>query len=147
MFCVNCFAPKTQVINSRGAKKHAAVWRRRHCTKCGADFTTYEKPSVAENKTVLRTDGETTVFNIGKLIASIAASFGHDKNKADYDALWLAQTVEDTLSTQIQSISSEDISAITHQVLAAYDNLAAMQYAAKHELITYSRKRRASSRA
>lgn len=145
MFCVNCFTPKTQVTNSRGTKKHAAVWRRRHCMHCGADFTTYEKPSIAENKSILATDGTTTVFNLGKLIVSIAASFGHDKHKADYDALWLAQTVEDTLSTQIRSISAEDIAAITHQTLHAFDKLAAMQYAAKHQLINPSRKRRASS--
>lgn len=147
MFCANCFAPKTQVTNSRGAKKHAAVWRRRHCTACGADFTTYEKPSVAENKSVLTNNGTTTVFNLGKLIVSIAASFGHDKQKADYDTLWLAQTVEDTLSTQIRSISAEDIAAITHQTLHAFDTLAAMQYAAKHQLINPSRKRRTSSRS
>lgn len=147
MFCVNCFKPKTQVTNSRGAKKHAAVWRRRHCASCGADFTTYEKPSVAENKSVLSTDGTVTVFNLGKLVISIASSFGHDKKKADYDALWLAQTVEDILSTQVQSISAEDISAITHHTLHAFDKLAAMQYAAKHQLINPSRKRRTSSPA
>ncbi|MEO5950811.1 MAG: hypothetical protein ABIQ04_05180 [Candidatus Saccharimonadales bacterium] len=144
MFCVNCFQPKTKVINSRGGMKHASVWRRRHCTSCGANFTTYEKPSVAENKSVLLNDGATTVFNIGKLIVSIASSFGHDKKKADYDSLWLAQTVEDILSTQIRSISSEDIAAITHQTLKAFDDLAAMQYAARHQLITSSRKQRTS---
>ncbi len=142
MFCVNCFNRKTQVTNSRSAKKNAAVWRRRHCNHCKADFTTYERPSVAENKTILSGDGTTKLFNIGKLIVSIALSFGHDKNKADYDALWLAHTVEDILSTQIRSISSEDISAITHQTLKAYDDLAAMQYAARHGLVTSSKKRR-----
>src|SRR5664279_2130061 len=144
MFCVNCFKPKTHVTNSRGAKKHAAVWRRRHCSNCGVDFTTYEKPSVAENKSILSSDGTTTIFNLGKLIVSISLAFGHDKNKADYDALWLAQTIEDTLSTQIRSISSEDIAAITHQTLKSFDKMAAMQYAAKHQLITSPMKRRTS---
>jgi len=86
-------------------------------------------------------DGSTTSFNIGKLIISIADAFAHSPEKASYDALWLAETVESILSTDYAVITPEDIAAVTHQTLKSFDELAAVQYAAKHRLITSVRRR------
>lgn len=141
MFCVNCFHKSTTVTNSRPAKKQPSVWRRRRCPKCGTIFTTYERPSLAENKPVQLPSGGTDTFNLGKLILSIAKAFTHEPKGAEYHALWLAQTVEDTLSSQRQTITPEDIEATTHDVLKKFDELAAVQYAARHQLITSTRRR------
>jgi transcriptional regulator NrdR family protein len=87
-------------------------------------------------------DGSTDTFNLGKLILSIAKAFTHSSDDAQYNALWLAQTVEDALSTEHQIIiTPEDIEATTHQVLKKFDELAAIQYAAQHQLISSTRKR------
>lgn len=142
MFCINCFHPSTTVENSRPSKKHPQVWRRRKCLKCGVHFTTFERPSLADNKRVTLSDGQFDVFNLGKLILSIAKAFTHAPQEAEYNALWLAQTVEETLSTERQTITPEDIEATTHQVLKRFDELAAIQYAAQHHLISSSRKQR-----
>ncbi len=142
MFCIHCFHKNTKVTNSRPSKKSPAVWRRRACTRCGITFTTYERPSLADNKPIHLENGSTESFNQGKLIISIAGSFSHAPDKGKYDALWLAQTVEDTLSSQQHTITSEDIAAATHQTLLKYDELAAMQYAARYGLITSTTKRR-----
>jgi transcriptional repressor NrdR len=141
MFCINCFHTNTSVANSRPNKKQPQVWRRRKCPKCGAVFTTYERPSLADNTPISRPDGTTDTFNLGKLLISISKAFTHSPIDAEYNALWLAQTVEDTLSTQRKVITPEDIEATTHQVLKQFDELAAVQYAAQHQLISSTRKR------
>ena len=141
MFCINCFHKNTAVANSRPNKKQPQVWRRRTCSNCQMTFTTYERPSLADNKPVTLPDGSTDTFNLGKLILSIAKSFTHSSNDAEYSTLWLAQTVEDTLSTERQTITTDDIAATTHQTLKKFDELAAIQYAAQHQLISSTRKR------
>lgn len=140
MFCINCFYPSTQLTNSRPNKKQPLIWRRRHCSKCGATFTTTERPSLAHNQLV-HTGSEVAPFNIGKLIVSLARAFQHDQSKVDTDALDLALTIQTELATELQTITSDDIAAITHQVLKRYDELAAMQYAAQHQLIASTRRR------
>lgn len=142
MFCINCFHKTTRVANSRPHKKKPQVWRRRACSNCGMVFTTYERPSLADNKPVHLLDGTEETFNLGKLVISIAAAFAHATDDASYNALWLAQTVEDTLSTEYKIVTPEDIAAVTHHTLKQFDELAAVQYAAKHRLVISIRKRR-----
>lgn len=141
MFCINCFEPTTNVANSRPNKKQPLVWRRRRCAHCGTTFTTYERPSLADNKAIQRTGHPEEAFNLGKLIISISKAFAHLPKEATYNSLWLAQTVEDTLSSQRQVITPEDIAATTHDVLRHFDELAAVQYAAQHHLIVSTRRR------
>jgi transcriptional repressor NrdR len=141
MFCINCFHKSTSVANSRPNKKQPQVWRRRTCSNCHTTFTTYERPSLADNKPITVLDGSTDTFNLGRLVLSIAKAFTHSPNDAKYHTLWLAQTVEDTLSTERQTITPEDIAATAHQVLKKFDELAAVQYAAQHHLISSTRKR------
>jgi transcriptional regulator NrdR family protein len=142
MFCVNCFNPSTSVTNSRGNKKQPQIWRRRKCPNCDTVFTTYERPSLAENKPVHLAAGKKEAFNLGKLLLSISRSFTHSPSDATYSSLHLAQSVEDILSTEREIITPEDIAATTHQVLRRFDESAAMQYALRHSLITSTRKRR-----
>lgn len=80
-------------------------------------------------------------FNLGKLIISIAKAFAHLPKEASYNSLWLAQTVEDTLSSQRKTITPGDIEATTHDVLHRFDELAAVQYAAQHQMIVSTRRR------
>lgn len=142
MFCINCFHAKTSVTNSRPHKKQPSIWRRRACANCGTLFTTYERPSLADNTPIHLPSGGTDTFNLGRLIISIAASFSHNQKEGTYSALWLAMTVEDTLSSQRTSLSPDDIAATTHHVLRQFDELAAIQYAAQHQLISSTRQRR-----
>ena len=141
MFCVNCFNKDTKVANSRPHKKQPQIWRRRKCPQCGTIFTTYERPSLAENKPVHLPGGKTEEFNLGKLIVSIARALTHLSKEAEYNALWLAQTVEDILSTECEIVTPEEITAATHTVLRRYDELAAVQYGAQHQLIISARRR------
>ena len=140
MFCINCFHPTTSVTNSRPHKKQPTIWRRRHCDACGTTFTTTERPSLAHTQRV-HGSGEPTPFNLGKLVVSLARAFQHNPHDAAYATLDLAQTIELTLVTEIKTITPEDIEVVAHQVLKRYDELAAMQYAAQHQLIISSKRR------
>jgi transcriptional regulator NrdR family protein len=141
MICINCFNPATRVINSRPHKKQPSVWRRRYCPECHQAFTTYERPSLAENKKLTLPSGTTDTFNLGKLVISIAGAFTHRPEEAKYHSLWLAQTIEDVLSMEYPVITPDDIAAVTHQTLKQFDELAAVQYAARHGLIASTRRR------
>jgi transcriptional repressor NrdR len=141
MFCINCFHANTAIVNSRPQKRQPQVWRRRICKNCGVTFTTYERPSLADNTPINLTSGKTDIFNLGKLVISISKAFTHAPTEAAYNALWLAQTVEDMLSTEQRVITPEDIEAATHTVLKRFDELAAVQYAAQHQLISSTRRR------
>lgn len=131
----------TRVSNSRPHKTQPVVWRRRTDTTTGQAFTTYERPALAENKPLQKSDGTVDTFNLGRLILSISQSFTHNQQAAQYDSLWLAQTVELKLSLASGSLTPELITDTTHQTLKQFDELAAIQYAAKHHLITTTRRR------
>lgn len=141
MFCINCFYPSTKVTNSRTSKKEPNTWRRRHCTKCDATFSTRERPSLIDTTEVRLSSGAKEPFSLGKLTLSISKAFTHSKKDAQYNSLWLAQTVETTLATQREAVTAEDIGATTHGALKRYDELAAVQYAAQHGLISSVRRR------
>ena len=79
-------------------------------------------------------------FNIGRLTISIARSFQHNLHAARYDSLRIAETVEAKLLTSGTSLSADDIAAVAHATLKHYDPVAAVQYAAQHDLVTTTRR-------
>lgn len=140
MICINCFHENTAVVNSRTKKKQPSVWRRRRCTHCKATFTTYERPSAADTLIIHGAD-TSQPFNMGKLILSIGKAFTHAPEQAAANALWLAQTVEDNLYIKTSPLARTDVLQVTHTVLKRFDELAALQYAAQHQLISSVRRR------
>lgn len=79
-------------------------------------------------------------FNIGRLTISIARSFQHNLHAARYDSLRLAETIEATLLKSGTPLSADDIAAVTHATIKRYDPVAAVQYAAQHDLLTTARR-------
>lgn len=138
MKCINCFHVKTKVTNSRPNQK-PVVWRRRNCPRCKTVFTTYERPSLDERQ-ILDHQGAKSSFNLGRLIISISKSFHHNPSQAKIDSLFLAETVETKLIMHGKDLSVDDISAITHETIKQYDPVAAIQYAAQHDLVILKRR-------
>lgn len=142
MICINCFHIKTSVANSRPHKKQSSVWRRRHCARCDTTFTTHERVALSDQRTVFEPAGSQQPFNLGRLIISLHRAFAHTPEHGKMDALWLAQTIETLLVAQTTgSITTEQITHTTYGVLKKYDELAAVQYAAQHQIITSLRRR------
>ncbi len=146
MFCINCFNPNTSVTNSRPHKKTPSIWRRRHCKACGHTFTTDERPRLSHTQAVWDPKHDKTmVYNPGKLVISIALAFGHNVAKGKESAWDLMETITAILATQFQgSLSTDDITAVTHQTLKNFDEAAALQYAMQHQLLTSTKRRRKS---
>lgn len=141
MICIYCFHKKTTVINSRTQQKSPVVWRRRTCQICRKTFTSYERPSTDGIKIVSDT-ASVQSFSLGKLILSIAASFSHSEHEAEFGSLHLAETVElQILKTGSHELASSEVATLTYQTLKRYDELAAVQYAARHNLIATVRRR------
>lgn len=143
MICINSLKETTRVINSRASSKTPLVWRRRQGVASGIIFTTYERPALSENKKISLANGkQTDTFNLGRLILSIAAAFSYDKPKAQYDSLWIAQTVEEKLSMTSEALTPQLIARVTYETLGRFDDIAAVQYGARHHIITPSKRRR-----
>lgn len=138
MFCIKCFHPHTQVINSRPHKKAPGVWRRRKCSNCGIVFTTDEQPRLRDSQRVWHaSSGTEEPFNPGILLMSIANSFGHDPRHGATVSWDLMQTVTQQLAVEFpESLSSDDIAATTHQIIDRFDNQAGLQYGLQHSLLT-----------
>ncbi len=142
MNCINCFHENTSVTNSRQHKKDSSVWRRRQCKKCLAIFTTLERPSTPRDLRVLNTNhNQSHPFNLSILTISIAQAFQHSPEEGRNHALDLAESVAAFIVTQHKQPATDDIAAATHDVLKRFDEIAALQYAASHGLITSAKRR------
>lgn len=146
MFCIKCFHPSTQVVNSRPHKKNPGVWRRRRCINCGQLFTTDERPRIRDTQKVLNTTDKTSrPFNPGLLLLSIANAFGHDPARGQQVAWDLMETVIQLVTVEFPDIlSSDDIATVTHRVLERFDKVASIQYGLQHQMLSAAKVRRQS---
>ena len=98
---------------------------------------------------VISQNGKKNNFSIGKLMLSIARSFNHNDRLAASYSYDLANTIQDklTLLQNEYTISPQYIAEITHSTLQNFDQIAALQYAAQHNLITPQRKKRRGRRS
>ena len=166
MICVYCLAPDTSVVNSRPHKKHSHVWRRRRCHACHRTFTSYEEaapgqcllpvqsrsstmpqaqPTPAAQQAPRRPKGAQE-FSLGTLTVSINQAFTHCASNHGSTSYSLARTAVQQLAkraaqAQQYTISTADIAHTTHQILKRYDPVAALQYGARHGMVTSLRRR------
>lgn len=135
MVCPFCLHTKTHVYNSRRGTRLNETWRRRQCTACGGQFTTYERAEPGSILTI--THGKTPVpFSHHKLLLSLLRACDHRKD-TDEAVPYLCQTIEQKLYTQAASASTKtvtpsDIVTITLATLKAYDPVAYVAYAGRH---------------
>jgi transcriptional regulator NrdR family protein len=136
MVCIYC-GNKTDVINSRPQKRHNKTWRRRHCTVCDATFTSIEAAALSESLVIALESSKTGYepFLRDKLFLSLYSSCQHRKHAVS-DATALTDTVLSQLPTISQNGLVDRIALKKHTlaVLQRFDNVAAVHYAAFHEL-------------
>jgi len=133
MVCIYC-ASKTNVTNSRPQKRLLQVWRRRHCTQCGALFTTNEVVDLSTSLVVRHANGPVRPFSRDKLFVSVLRAVGHRSEPVE-DAGALTATITAKLlhSTTTATISPADIVKTALDVLKRFDKAAAVQYQAYHK--------------
>jgi transcriptional repressor NrdR len=138
MICLKCNNPKTNVINSRQAKKQPETWRRRQCLKCKYIFTTYELP--AYDQIVVHTNGKDVPFHITTLSLSIASCFEHTpKDRANFTQSLTNTIIAKLIRLEKEPLSPNLIAHVTFDTLKTFDRLASIQYAARHADILSSK--------
>ncbi len=110
------------------------VWRRRHCTSCGALFTTNEAVDLSTSLVVRHANGPVRPFSRDKLFVSVLRAVGH-RSEPIQDAGALTATITAKLlhSTATAAIAPADIIKTTLTALNHFDKAAAVQYQAYHK--------------
>lgn len=131
MVCVHC-GGKTKVVNSRPQQKSNQVWRRRHCIKCGAVFSTVESVQ-HELAWLVRHGKRLEPFSRDKLLLSLYKSCEH-RQTALNDARGLTETTINKLRGRVTngSLESSDIALVAQVALNRFDKAASTHYRAFH---------------
>lgn len=133
MVCLYCSA-KTTVSNSRLQKRLNQVWRRRHCTKCGAVFSTLEAADLSSSLVVIQKGGSLAPYRRDELFLSLHRSLGHRRDAVDAaNAITATVTAELLASAQNASTTPKTIITIAYQTLSHFDMAAATHYKAYHQ--------------
>ncbi len=128
MRCPFCGNEETQVKDSRPTEDGAAVRRRRHCTGCGARFTTFERVQLRA-LTVVKRSGRRMPFDRDKLQRSIDIALRKrpvEPDRVDRMVNGLVRRLESMGETEIES---ETIGEMVMDALANLDSVAYVRYA------------------
>ena len=137
MVCPFCLSNKTEVYNSRRTKKINSVWRRRRCPHCEREFTTEEQ---VRPETIMKVGikglPRALPYSRTKLLLAIYKACDHRKQAAAASEHVLA-TVEQRLykiaAAQDHTVTKENITQTTLDVLKNYDAAAYIKYLSYHQ--------------
>ena len=123
MVCPFCLHKKTQVYNSRRGARLNVTWRRRQCSACGGQFTTYESADPG-SILMLRDKESLQPFSHTNLLLSLLRACDH-RNDLDESAPYLCSTIEQKLfklqfSVKEKTVTKNDIVASTANLLKNY---------------------------
>jgi transcriptional regulator NrdR family protein len=132
MVCIYCSGP-TSVTNSRLQKQLNQIWRRRHCERCNAVFSTHEAPQLSGSLILRASSGALHPFSRDKLFLSIYESCKHRKNAID-DTSAITLNIIGRLSgfSATGEILRKELINIVLEVLNNFDRTAASVYAGIH---------------
>lgn len=134
MVCVYC-ANQTRVANSRTQKRTRQTWRRRHCLTCGAIFTTLEAVDLSASIRVVSARQTYAPFLRDKLFLSITKSLGHRIDAAETASALTATCISKLLpQCSDATVSHHSIKTIVYETLSNFDKVAAISYAAYHQM-------------
>lgn len=131
MVCPFCLHKKTNVYNSRKGSRLNVTWRRRQCSACRGQFTTYESAEPGSILTVR--DGRSLIpFSHSALLITLLRACDH-RQDLDEAVPYLCETIEQKLYTLLpnrneKTITKNDIIQTTTEVLKNYDPIAYVKY-------------------
>lgn len=139
MICPFCLHAKTEVFNSRGGTRLNTVWRRRRCTSCSGQFTTYESADPG-SLLVVKDKKSLIAFSHNRLQLTLLRCCEH-RNDIDDSVPYLAATIEQKLikmaaESKAPSITKEELQHITADTLKNYDPVAYIKYVGQHPELT-----------
>ena len=128
MICPFCGNEDTQVKDSRPAEDGAAVRRRRHCGKCEARFTTFERVQLREI-TIVKRNGRRSIFDRDKLERSFEIALRKRDIDADDVARAINKIVRKLESHADGDVPSEKVGELVMSSLYNLDQVAYVRYA------------------
>lgn len=136
MVCPFCLYKKTEIFNSRAGARLNATWRRRRCTQCSAQFTTYESADPGSILSV-KAGRDITPYSHNKLLLELAQVCDH-RVDIDESVPYLTGTIEQKLfrkaaEGQERAITKAAILSATLETLQHYDTVAYVKYASRHQ--------------
>jgi transcriptional repressor NrdR len=132
MRCPFCGSEDTQVKDSRPVEEGSAIRRRRHCTKCGARFSTLERVQLRE-LVVLKKDGRRVPFDRDKLARSLRIATrkrGIDDDQIERLVNRIVRELEQSGESEIPSTRIGEL-AMAH--LAHLDHVAYVRFASVYK--------------
>ena len=127
MKCPKCRNLDTRVIDSRTTEDGKAIRRRRECEKCGARFTTFERPEFVSFM-VTKASGEMEPYNRTKVMNSMRKAL----TKREFDPEKLEDAInalENEWAQNKQGITSKRIGRDILRKLRDFDEVAFLRYA------------------
>jgi transcriptional repressor NrdR len=132
MRCPFCGFSNTAVKDSRATDDNAAIRRRRHCSECGARFTTVEHVQLLSLR-VKKKSGEVEPFKREKLMASIKLAL--QKRPIEDDKI---EKIMNSLIRRLEScgevdISSQIVGEMVMETLRDLDTVAYVRFASVYK--------------
>jgi transcriptional repressor NrdR len=128
MRCPFCGHQDTQVKDSRPTEDNAAIRRRRHCTDCGARFTTFERVQLRD-LTVLKKNGQREPFDREKLARSMQIALQKrpvDPERVERIVSGIVRRLESMGETEVKTAQ---IGELVMDALATLDPVAYVRFA------------------
>ena len=132
MRCPFCGNDETQVKDSRPTEDNSAIRRRRHCTACGARFTTFERVQLRE-LTVIKKSGRRVPFDRDKLERSISHALRKRPVEPERIDRMVNGIVRRLESTGESDIPSDLIGELVMEGLGAIDQVAYVRFASVYK--------------
>ncbi len=135
MKCPFCNHQNTNVKDSRNSDDSRVIRRRRHCSKCGGRFTTFERTQLRE-LVVVKRSGSKRPFDPTKIAKSISTAI-RKRNISDK----VMEDLTNSIVLQLESGSSKEVSSrkigkLILQELAKIDQVAYVRFASVYKDFT-----------
>ncbi|MBN9412818.1 MAG: transcriptional repressor NrdR [Candidatus Paracaedimonas acanthamoebae] len=132
MRCPFCGHPDTAVKDSRAIEENVGIRRRRHCTDCGARFTTVERVQLLPLK-IIKKNGELEPFEREKLSHSMELALHKRPIDNDRRERVISSIVRQLESCGETEIPSTKIGEMVMQSLYELDKVAYVRFASVYQ--------------
>lgn len=132
MRCPFCGHHDTAVKDSRAIEENVGIRRRRHCTECGARFTTIERVQLLPLK-IIKKNGEIEPFDREKLSHSMELALHKRPIDAERRERVISSIVRQLETCGETEISSTKIGEMMMQSLYELDKVAYVRFASVYQ--------------
>ena len=132
MRCPFCGAENTAVKDSRPAEDNTVVRRRRHCERCGARFTTFERVQLRE-VIVIKRDGKRVAFDREKVVRSVKIALRKRPVEPEQLDQLVSGIIRKLESEGENEVESTQIGALVMAALREIDPVGYVRYASVYK--------------